>query len=363
VLQADPNPALYVYHQQFQYEGQTFDRRGFMCRVKLERFGEGNIFPHEETHASAKADRLKLTTACKANLSQIFGLYPDPNNEAQELLEAALVGSTPLEATDHLGVKHRMWLVTDVKVIQQVAGLLGPKPMFIADGHHRYETACNYRDQLAKNGPLPPEHPANFVLTQCVSMQDPGLVVLPTHRLFRGLQTHTAAELNHILEKYFTLQAAGHGPGEAYDLWKRIEHDADQSQMAFYTTADNQWTLARLNAAGEMKMAEVAKDHSPQWQSLGVAILHRLVIETLLNAKDLPKARYVHLVDEVVEGLTKKDIIGEGATNKDFPLAVLVMPATIQHIEQVSERNERMPAKSTYFYPKLLSGMVFNSLE
>jgi uncharacterized protein (DUF1015 family) len=363
VLQADPNPALYVYHQQFQYEGQTFDRRGFMCRVKLERFGEGNIFPHEETHASAKADRLKLTTACKANLSQIFGLYPDPNNEAQELLEASLVGATPLEATDHLGVKHRMWLVTDVKVIQQVAGLLGPKPMFIADGHHRYETACNYRDQLAKNGPLPPEHPANFVLTQCVSMQDPGLVVLPTHRLFRGLQTHTAAELNHILEKYFTLQAAGHGPGEAHDLWKRIEHDADQSQMAFYTTADNQWTLARLNAAGEMKMAEVAKDHSPQWQSLGVAILHRLVIETLLNAKDLPKARYVHLVDEVVEGLTKKDVIGEGATNKDFPLAVLVMPATIQHIEQVSERNERMPAKSTYFYPKLLSGMVFNSLE
>jgi uncharacterized protein (DUF1015 family) len=363
VLQTDPNPALYVYHQQFQYEGQTFDRRGFMCRVKLERFGEGNIFPHEETHASAKADRLKLTTACKANLSQIFGLYPDPNNEAQELLEAALVGATPLEATDHLNVKHRMWLVTDVKVIQQVAGLLGPKPMFIADGHHRYETACNYRDQLAKNGPLPPEHPANFVLTQCVSMQDPGLVVLPTHRLFRGLQTHTAAELNHILEKYFALQAAGHGPGEAQALWKRIEGDADQSQMAFYTTADNQWTLARLNAAGEMKMAEVAKDHSPQWQSLGVAILHRLVIETLLSAANLPKARYVHLVDEVVEGLTNKDVIGEGATNKDFPLAVLVMPATIQHIEQVSERNERMPAKSTYFYPKLLSGMVFNSLE
>lgn len=363
VLQLEPNPALYVYHQQFEYEGKTYDRRGFMCRVKLERFGEGNIFPHEETHASAKADRLKLTTACKANLSQIFGLYPDPNNEAQELLEQATAGATPLEATDHLGVRHRMWIVTDIKIIQQVAAILGPKPMFIADGHHRYETACNYRDGLAKNGPLPAEHPANFVLTQCVSMQDPGLIVLPTHRLFRGLKSYTAVELTKLLDKYFTLQAAGHGPREAQAIWQRIDKDADQAQMAFCTTADKQWILARLNDQGKMKMAEVAKDHSADWQSLGVAILHRLVIENLLGAKDLPKARYVHLVDEVVEGLENKDVIGEGATNQEFPLAVLVMPATIQHIEQVSEQNERMPAKSTYFYPKLLSGMVFNPLE
>ena len=194
-------------------------------------------------------------------------------------------------------------------------------------------------------------------------MNDPGLIVLPTHRLFRGLVAHTADELRAVLDKYFTLQPAGEGPQEAHAIWERIETDADQAQMAFYTTKDNQWTLARLNAAGEMKMAEIATDHSRDWHSLGVAILHRLVIETLLNAKSLPKARYVHNVDEVVESLTKKDTIGEGATGGDFPLAVLVMPATIQHIETVSEQNERMPAKSTYFYPKLLSGMVFNPLE
>jgi uncharacterized protein (DUF1015 family) len=363
VLQLDPNPALYVYHQEFDYLGETFNRRGFMCRVKLQRFGEGNIFPHEETHASAKADRLKLTTACKTNLSQIFGIYPDPNNEAQNLLEEAIVGKTPLEAVDHLGVKHRLWLVTDVKVIQQVAALVGPQPMFVADGHHRYETACNYRDGLAQDGPLPPEHPANYVLTHCVGMSDPGLIVLPTHRLFRGLPALTSQELTAKLEPYFHLQASGNGPQEASALWERIEMDADQAQMAFYTTTDKQWTLARLNAHGEMKMAEVAKDHTPAWQSLGVAILHRLVIETLLDAKDLPKARYVHQVNEVVEGLEKGDTVGEGATNKDFPLAVLVMPATIQHIETVSEQLERMPAKSTYFYPKLLSGLVFNPLE
>jgi uncharacterized protein (DUF1015 family) len=262
-----------------------------------------------------------------------------------------------------LGVTHRLWVVEDVKIIQQVAAILGPAPMFIADGHHRYETACNYRDQLSQNGPLPPEHPANFVLTQCVSMSDPGLIVLPTHRLFRGLVSHTSGELSSLLEKYFQLQPAGAGPNEATAIWERIETDADQAQMAFYTTKDNQWTLARLNDAGKMKMAEVAREHSRVWQGLGVAILHRLVIETLLGAKNLPKARYVHLVGEVVEGLDKKDTVGEGASGDDFPLAALVMPATIQHIELVSERNERMPAKSTYFYPKLLSGMVFNLLE
>jgi uncharacterized protein (DUF1015 family) len=363
VLQLEPNPALYVYHQQFDYLGHTYIRRGFMCRVKLERFGEGNIFPHEETHASAKADRLLLTTACKANLSQIFGLYPDPNNEAQELLEQAIVGVTPLEATDHLGVRHRMWIVSDVKIIQQVSALLTAKPMFIADGHHRYETACNYRDALAKEGPLPPDHPANYVLTQCVSMQDPGLIVLPTHRLFRGLKAYTATELRGLLDHLFHVQPAGEGPHAAYKLWEQIETDSDQAQLAFYTPLDHQWTLARLNDVGKMKMAEISPDHSAEWQSLGVAILHRLVIETLLGGKDLPKARYVHLVKELVDGLEHKDVIGEGATGEQFPLAALVMPATIQHIEQVSEQNERMPAKSTYFYPKLLSGMVFHPLE
>jgi uncharacterized protein (DUF1015 family) len=253
--------------------------------------------------------------------------------------------------------------MTDPQVVQKVAAVLASKPMFVADGHHRYETACNYRDELAKNGPLPPDHPANFVLTQCVSMSDPGLIVLPTHRLFRGLPAHTAAELTALLGSHFQLQPAGEGPAEAHAIWERIENDADQLQMAFYTTKDNRWTLARLNDVGKMKMAEVARDHSQAWQGLGVAILQRLVIETLLGAKNLPKARYVHSIDEVVEGLTKKDTIGEGATGQEFPLTTLVMPATIQHIETVSEQNERMPAKSTYFYPKLLSGLVFNLLD
>src|SRR3972149_2779422 len=116
VLFTEGDPAIYVYHQVFTERGTEYTRRGFMCRVRLERFGEGNIYPHEETHAGAKADRLKLWTACKANLSQIFGLYPDAENDAQSVLEAAIAGTAPLEATDHLGVVHRIWPVTDVRV-------------------------------------------------------------------------------------------------------------------------------------------------------------------------------------------------------------------------------------------------------
>ena len=368
VLQIDPDPALYVYHQVFTYQGREYQRRGFMTRVRLERFGEGKIYPHEETHASAKQDRLLLTQACRTNISQIFGLYPDPANEAQERLEAAIVGQTPLQATDHLGVVHRLWVVTDVKAIAEVAALMDPRPMYIADGHHRYETACNYRDQLAADGPLSPTHPANFVLTMCVSMSDPGMIVLPTHRLFRGISPLTSADLVSRLGSCFTTRSAGQGPEQAAAVWAEIEAAGEQGTLAFYTARDRQWTLASVTPAGVARIAELAPEHSGDWQSLGVSLLHRLVMDNLLQAKNLPKPMYVHAVDEVVHGLLHGDTVGRDATGQmgaggQFELAALVMPATVGHVQAISEHGERMPAKSTYFYPKLLSGLVFNPLE
>jgi uncharacterized protein (DUF1015 family) len=368
LLQLDPDPALYVYHQTFEHEGRMVTRRGFMGRIRLERFGEGKIFPHEQTHSGPKADRLNLTKACKANLSQIFGLYPDPQNEAQIRLEEAIADTTPREAADHLGVIHRLWPVTDVKVLGEVAALLDPKPMFVADGHHRYETACNYRDWLAEQGPLDENHPANFVLTQCVSMNDPGLLVLPTHRLFRGLPAMTAEELATKLDGCFTLQTVGQGPEAAASIWNDIAAAGQQARLAFYTAADNTWTLATISLLGAGRMAEAAKDQSGDWQSLGVSILHRLVMETLLGLSDLPKPMYVHSAHEVIENLVKGDSVGRDATGQmgsggKFELAALVMPATVDHVRAISEHGERMPAKSTYFYPKLLGGMVVNLLE
>ncbi len=358
VLVTEPDPALYVYHQVFQFGGQEFTRRGFMGRVRLVRFGEGNIYPHEETHAAAKADRLKLTEACRANLSQIFGIYADPQNEAQTILERELAGRTPVEATDHLGVVHRLWPVTDVEAISHVAAAMGPRPIYVADGHHRYETACNYRDQLAAEHPLDANHPANFVLMMCVSMNDPGMIVLPTHRLFQGFPAVTSEQLIGKLDGFFATEAVGQGAALANDVWQRIQLADDQGTIGLFAAGDGRWVLARITDAGRRRMAEIAPEHSADWQELGVAILHRLIVSDLLEADQLPKPTYVHQVQEVVDGLTSA-----GEDTPAFPLAALVMPASLEHIQVISEHGERMPAKSTYFYPKLLSGLVINPLS
>jgi uncharacterized protein (DUF1015 family) len=368
VLQAESQSAVYVYHQVFQHEGQQYTRGGFMGRVRLERFGEGQIYPHEQTHSAAKADRLRLINACRANLSQIFGLYPDAENETRQLLDDAIVGTIPLEATDHLGVIHRVWPVRDVATLTKLSSLMGPKPLFIADGHHRYETACNYRDQLAAAGDLPADHPANFVLMMCVSMSDPGMVVLPTHRLFRGAPELNSDDIRVKLADSFDTRIAGEGSDLAEMLWAEIETEGQQGTLAFFTGADERWILARITDAGRQRMRTLAPNQSDEWRGLGVSILHRLVMDDLLGASNLPKPMYVHDASEVITGLDAGDTTGRDATGQQgqggkFPLAAMVMPASLDHIRAISEHGERMPAKSTYFYPKLLSGLVINTLD
>lgn len=370
ILFAEANPAVYVYHQTYTEAGIEYTRRGFMCRTRLERFGEGSIHPHEETHGGAKADRLKLWRACKANLSQVFGLYPDEANDAQQLLETAIMGVTPLEATDHLGVVNQIFPVTEVGTISQLQSLMGQKPIYIADGHHRYETACNYRDELAEaaGGELPTEHPANYVMMMCVSMSDPGMLVLPTHRLFRGMPEMTADELKTKLGNCFETEPAGEGPAQAPAVWELVELEEDQQTLALYTAKDQQWTMCRLTDAGARRMAEVAGEQSEDWQGLGVSLLHRLIVETLLHAPSDAAPKYVRSIDEVVQGLTHgddtgRDLTGQIASGGQFNLAAIVMPASLEHIRQISNHGERMPAKSTYFYPKVLSGLVINPLE
>lgn len=355
VLQRDDQPALYVYHQIFTVGGKEYCRKGFMCGCEATPFGEGMIFPHEITMSGPKLDRLMLTTACKTNFSQIFGLYPDAENEVQNILEDAVRGEAPLEATDKDGVINRMWIVDDPDVVSKVVALMGPKPIFIADGHHRYETACNYRKQVREQGELTLDHPANYVLMVCIAMEDPGLIVMPTHRLFKNVPAFSQEELISKVGDCFRVSTVGEGYRTAHRAWAEIEMLEDQGTMALYTAKDGKWNLLQLTEAGREKMAEVAKEHQPEWQELGVAILHSLVIDTLLGLKGHEKPKYVHEVEEVVETLKSEP--------ETYPLAALVMPATVQQIQDLSMVRERMPAKSTYFYPKLISGFVFKPLE
>ena len=356
VIRQDERPAIYVYHQIYETGGKKYVRKGFMCGCRAVPFGYGMVYPHEITMSGPKIDRLMLTTACKMNFCQIFGLYPDEEGSVQSTLENALVQGKYTEsasATDHLGVHNRMWLVEDEHVVKQVVSAMAPKPIFIADGHHRYETACTYRQQVDDMGLLHSEHPANYVLMVCVAMEDPGLIVLPTHRLFPGLPTLDSKELAEKLEGCFRSEPVGNGAEAAHNVWQRIEREQRQDAIGLYTAKDKCWSLTSLTAEGKAKMDTIAQDHHPEWRELGVSLLHRLIVETLLETPEPPRPTYVHLVDEVVSELR----------TGDYPLAALVMPATVEHIRTLSLLGDRMPAKSTYFYPKLIGGFVFNPLE
>ncbi|MDR3196968.1 MAG: DUF1015 domain-containing protein [Planctomycetaceae bacterium] len=355
IIVREEKPAIYVYHQIFEISGQQYIRKGFMCVCRAVPFGYGMVYPHEMTMNAPKLDRLMLTTACKMNFSQIFGLYPDEKNTIQQKLETIIeTGTFPfVEAVDHLGVVHRMWAVDDSETIMAVVKGMATKPIFIADGHHRYETACNYRMQVDDMGLLTSDHPANYVLMVCVAMEDPGLLVLPTHRLFSGLPELSGEEIKIKLGNYFTTEEIGNSPDAAYQVWQRIEKEKRQDAIGLYAAKDGKWLLTTITQSGRNKMSETAAEHHPEWCELGVSLLHCLIIETLLENKNYPKPEYVHLVDEVVAKLKQGN----------YPLAALVMPATVEHIKLLSVLGDRMPAKSTYFYPKLIAGFVFNPLE
>ena len=288
------------------------------------------------------------------NLSQIFGLFPDPEGVVQARLDAAVGRALPLQASDHLGVVSKIWPVIDQQVVSAVTGLMGPKPIFIADGHHRYETALKYLEEKQQSGEVKgPDAAANYVLMMLVSMQDPGLVILPTHRLVSGLNNVNADQVKKALGEHFQVDTIGKGPDAARTAWENIEADGSQELLGFGTVADGVWQVARFKNTA--LMAQLAAEHSDSWRGLAVAVLHRLVLDKLIPQAGLgePKCQYVHLLREV----------NDAVAAKQCQLAALVPPATMQHVEEIAGNLEKMPPKSTYFYPKLLSGLVFHSLK
>jgi uncharacterized protein (DUF1015 family) len=226
--------------------------------------------------------------------------------------------------------------------------------VFIADGHHRYETGLRYLEERRAVGEVASdEAAANFILMMLVPMSDPGLVILPTHRLVSGLPAVTAGQLASLLGPHFQVEVVGRGEQGARDTWELIEADGGQDLLGFGTVADGVWQTARFRSPEVM--GRLAPDHSPAWRGLAVSVLHVLVLDHLVpeGLGGTPACRYVHLLREVTEA------VGGGQCQ----LAVLVPPAGMDHVEQIAGNLEKMPPKSTYFYPKLLSGLVFNPLR
>ena len=277
-VRQDTARALYIYEQEFESEGKTMTRRGFFARVKLEPLETGQIFAHEQTMSGPKADRLKLYQATGFNLSPVFSLYPDPEGEVFKVLEPFTRKGSPLVAKDHLGVVNRLWIVTDTHTISTITGLMGPKPIFIADGHHRYETALKYCDEQPG---LDQDAPANYVLMMLVGMNDPGLIIMPTHRLVSGLSEVFSSQLEEVLKGHFEIVERFRSDAQA--CWEHIEMDGAQSIFGFGTAVDGQWFAAKLR--NPAVMAHLAAEHSLEWRGLGVSILHKLVLERLVPDK------------------------------------------------------------------------------
>jgi uncharacterized protein (DUF1015 family) len=230
--------------------------------------------------------------------------------------------------------------------------LMAGKPVFIADGHHRYETALKYQEELARAGtPLRHDDPSNFCLMMLVGMSDPGLLILPTHRLISGFPGLTADALATRLEPEFEITRAGIGEAGCRMAWQHIDHSGEQDLLAFGTIADNQWLLARLRS--DAAMDRLAPERSPDWRSLGVSVLQVLVLGKLLSTNSRPDLRFVHSISEVLADVSARAC----------DVACLVPAARMSHVESIASNLETMPAKSTYFYPKLLTGLVLNPIR
>jgi len=355
ILVRDPTPMIYCYHQEFEIEGKAFLRRGFLARVGLEEFGAGQIFPHEETMPGPKEDRLKLMRATRTNTEPIFGLFPDPAGEIAGLCKGLPPCEPIVQTVDGSGVAHRLYGCARQEIIAGIIKAMAAKPLFIADGHHRYETALAYRRELQAAGQsVGPDHPASSILMLCVSMHDPGLAILPTHRILHGLKGLTTDRLRRATEGHFAWQELTGAEATS----ARLDEHLRQSHNHVFGLWTRDTSKAFILTLKDPKiMDRLAADHSKAWRRLDVAILERVFL-----GEDLPKAAddvlalrrtYVHLAQQAFD-----------AVHEDGADAALVLrPLPVQALRDVAKEGERMPAKSTYFYPKALSGLVMNPLD
>lgn len=366
VLVQGDKPAIYAYQQTYTVKDQTFERRGLIANIPVQKFGPaeggvGGVFPHEQTFSGPKEDRLKLMKATKAQLSPIFGLHSDPANNVHALLTKTIEASKPTftGTTTNDGVLHQTWAITDEATISQFTKTLAGADVFIADGHHRYNTAINYRQHLIDTqGQLPADHPANFCMFVLIAMQDPGMIVLPTHRVLGGMLKFDFKTLLAASEDRFVLTPFP-GSGSLEDLAKleAALPSHGPHAMGLYSPADEPTPLAILTTKDQDPLADLFPNQSQPWRQLDVAVLQHLLVEKVCEPKLCEGGKQIvwkfpHSLEE-----TKQNTEADG-----YQVAVLVQATPLESVRLVSQANELMPQKSTFFYPKLATGLAINPL-
>jgi len=350
VLEHEEKPALYVLHQTFTLkDGKRYTRKGFACAFEISTFDEGVVLPHERTLSGPKVDRLKLTNTTGTYFGHIFMLYPDSENAVNSILEQAVSSKAPVEARDLFenDVEQNLWIITDPEVIEAVQKEMEPKQnLIIADGHHRYETAINYRDEKRKSCPEAPENAAfNYRMVTMVSMSDPGLVILPTHRLIYGYNALSAAELLEKAETYFEIAVVSDRKELQAFLTEALP---DKPRIGLYS--GNYYGL-------ELKSPDIMKEITPgrdyAWRMLDVSILHEILLERVmgLSKESVERKENIDYLRDPQMGFDRVD-------KGDGQFLFLLNPTRMDQVSACTRAGEKMPQKSTDFYPKIVSGLV-----
>jgi uncharacterized protein (DUF1015 family) len=341
ILKRDREPALWALSQDYTGpDGQPRRRNGFFARVRVEEYGAGRIRPHERTHPGPKEDRLRLTRATQANLSPIFSLYDDPGSRAWNAIQAHTETEPFGDVTDPDGTRHRLWRIQDERAIAKVKDTMAGTELLIADGHHRYETARVYAEEQGGDG----GH--RYVLMYLVALQDPGLEIFPTHRLLVGLDDdrrdalHTELQRDWEIEAIPTedLQPAGDGPVRAGYL------EPGSARM--------------LTLRDQRTADEALPGHAEPYRRLDTAVLEALVLQGALGMTedDISRLNGLDYARSTQEAL---DRVARGTADAAFFMG----STPVEHVREVAAAGETMPPKSTYFFPKVLTGLLFNPLN
>jgi len=356
ILQIDRVPSFYLHDHRFEYSGKKRVRRGLIARVKLEPWGKG-IYPHEETFSKAKSDRLQLMQACRANFSPLLSLYQGSERKIASILSEASQAKPMIETSvlspsigggqDEGGEAHTLWAITEPEIKRELSQFLSSQPLYIADGHHRYETALNYQQERAKEQFLTGKGAFNYVLMELVDFSDPGLVVLPLHRLVRGVESSVLVGLEDQLRNFFVLESV---PLEAGGL----DSSGLSTDSCLRILGLQPGSMVILKRRQDISLEDMMPGNRPQaYREFDVSILNHIILDKMLGLTSKEKVAYTVDLKEAYQQ------IKEG----EYQLAFLLNPPQPEMVKAVADAQDRMPSKSTYFYPKLPAGLIINPLD
>lgn len=345
ILAQDKEEALYVYREEFRVSGKRYALTGFLCRLKLCEFSERVVLPHEETLSKAKQDRFELMKATNCNFSPIYSLYDGAGTGVSEIL-AKTAGTEPVyRFTDEEAVTHTMWRLTDRREIAAIQAALRGRQAFIADGHHRYETALNYRRHVREEGA---DVDAGSVMMMLVDMEDKGLVVFPTHRMIVDMPVNTA-EVAEKCSEYFDISSCS-----LINVKRKLDTAGKECVFAMYTGGENALVFRLRPEARGLNI----DGRSQAYSALDVSVLHKYVLEGTLGIDRENMARQVNLRYT----RSAREAVNAVRTGR-ASAAFIINPTRVSQIKDVALAGDKMPQKSTYFYPKLKTGLVMNIFD